>query len=194
MISTPLRRTALVGAAMVFLAACGGRNGAAASSPLATAATQAPSVTATTATSSVTTATTSTTISVLASTLGSPGDAANATQTIVVHASDNFRFDPDSISVKVGETVTFQVVNAGTAEHEFLIGNSQAQAAEEKSMSAMQSGSPMVMPDDINVVYVPAGQSKSLTWMFTVAGTTLYGSHEGHDYAAGMMGTITVTP
>ena len=125
--------------------------------------------------------------------LGSPGDATKATRTVVVHAGDDLKYQPATISVKAGETITFQVVNDGKAQHDFVLGDAKTQDDHQASMAGMQPGSQMVMPDASNAVHIPAAQTKSITWTFTTAGSTLYASHEPGDYAGGMKGTITVS-
>ncbi len=127
------------------------------------------------------------------SALGTPADASKATRTVVVHAGDDLKYQPASISVKVGETITFQVVNDGKAQHDFVLGDAKTQDDHQASMAGMQAGSQMLMPDASNAVHIPPAQTKSITWTFTTAGSTLYGSHEPGDYAGGMKGTITVS-
>jgi uncharacterized cupredoxin-like copper-binding protein len=121
--------------------------------------------------------------------LGEPADAAMADRTVHVTASDQLKFAPDALQVKVGETVTFEIENAGTTDHEFVIGSPEYQAAHEQEMQAGH----MEMGDEPNAVDVPAGDTKSLTWTFTEAGATQYGCHEPGHFAAGMVGDITVT-
>lgn len=121
--------------------------------------------------------------------LGQPADAATADRTVHITASDQLKFAPDVVQVKVGETVTFEVENAGTTDHEFVLGSPEYQAAHEQEMQAGH----MEMGDEPNAVDVPAGETKSVTWMFTEAGATQYGCHELGHFPAGMVGDITVT-
>ena len=126
--------------------------------------------------------------------LGAPADAASATRTVEIRAGNDLRFQPDNVQVKVGDTVTFHVVNVATVEHDFTLGDESEQAQHEKEMKSMSSGGDMhVMGDSANAIHIPAGQSKDLTWKFTKAGTTLFGCHEPGHYDSGMKGTITVT-
>ena len=124
---------------------------------------------------------------------GAPADAATATRTVVVHARDDLTYLPATIAVKVGETITFQVINDGKAQHDFVLGDAQVQDDHQAAMAGMQPGSQMLMPDATNAVHIPPGQTKSITWTFPTAGMTLYASHEPGDYAGGMKGTITVS-
>lgn len=126
-----------------------------------------------------------------ASAVGGPGDPAQATRTVEIHAGDDLRFQPDTVAVKVGETITFKVVNTAQVMHDFTLGDDDAQAAHEKEMRAMASGDMSGMSDDANAIHIPPGATKSITWTFTKPGTTIYGCHEPGHYASGMKGTIT---
>jgi uncharacterized cupredoxin-like copper-binding protein len=50
---------------------------------------------------------------------------------------DSLRFEPDHISVRRGEVVTFHVVNAGRQPHEFTIGGPDAQELHDDQMASM---------------------------------------------------------
>ncbi len=41
--------------------------------------------------------------------------------------NDQLRFSPDSLAVRAGETVQFQVQNTGTMAHEFVVGDQHMQ-------------------------------------------------------------------
>jgi uncharacterized cupredoxin-like copper-binding protein len=123
--------------------------------------------------------------------LGGPGDPGHATRTVTVTATDDHKFSPDTISAKVGETITFKVTNNGKATHDFVLGDEQEQTAHDQAMAAMPAG--MAMGDEPNAIHIPAGQTKSITWTFIGAGTTIFGSHEAGDYAAGMKGTVVAS-
>lgn len=121
--------------------------------------------------------------------LGESADGANADRTVRITASDQLTFDPDAVQIKVGETVTFEIENTGSADHEFVLGSAEYQAAHEEEMQAGH----MDMEDDANATEVPAGSTTSITWTFTEAGTTQFGCHEPGHFAAGMVGDITVS-
>lgn len=124
---------------------------------------------------------------------GTPGDPAKAARTIEVHINGGKRYDPSSISVTAGETVTFRVINDDSTPHQFVIGNDKTQNDYEKTMQSMGS-TPMQMADTANSVDLEPGQSKSLTWAFpSTKGTKVtYASHQPGDYPAGMKGIILV--
>lgn len=121
--------------------------------------------------------------------LGEPADAAEADRTIQLTGSDQLVFKPDTIEVQVGETVTFEIENTGTVDHEFVLGSAAYQDEHEQEMMA----SPGMVMGEPNEVEIPAGETASLTWQFTEAGTTEYGCHEPGHFTAGMVGTITVS-
>ena len=120
--------------------------------------------------------------------LGEPAEAADPDRTIKLTATDALVFDPATISVTVGETVTFEIENTGTVDHEFVLGSAEFQAQHEEDMAA----GGMEMGEEPNELEVPAGETASITWHFTAAGTTEFGCHEPGHFPAGMVGTITV--
>ena len=117
-----------------------------------------------------------------------PGDPADADRTVEIVASDTFRFDPDTLSVSAGETVTFRIINPGQVIHDFVLGDQATQDEHEAQMAEMGD---MMMPDEANAIGVAAGETKELTWRFTQPGTVLIGCHEPGHYPA-MKGEITV--
>ena len=134
------------------------------------------------------------TTSAASSEIGAPAEpTAQVSRTVEIHAGDDLRFSPDQVAVKVGETITFKVVNTATVEHDFTLGDDADQSAHEKEMRDMSSGDMTGMGDSPNAIHIPPGQSKTITWTFTKAGMTLYGCHEPGHFASGMRGTITVT-
>lgn len=126
---------------------------------------------------------------------GEPGDPADADRTIEVETREEggFHYEPDTIDVAEGETVTFRVINVGEAVHEFVIGDEHTQEEHEAEMQAMRSEGEMVMHDEPNAVSLQPGETKELTWTFASAGELIYGCHEPGHYDAGMRGTLTVT-
>ncbi|CAM3472715.1 cupredoxin domain-containing protein [Halomonas lysinitropha] len=64
---------------------------------------------------------------------------ADIDRTIRFEAGDMW-FDPEGIEVEPGETIRFEVINTGNIEHEFVIGDAQAQEVHREMMQAM-SGS-----------------------------------------------------
>lgn len=123
-------------------------------------------------------------------TFGEPADAADADRTVQVDATDALAFEPGEVTVAVGEVVTFEVHNTGQADHEFVLGPDEVQDEHEMEMSG--DGEEAMEHAEANAIEVPAGESATITWLFTEAGEVLYGCHEPGHYGAGMVGTIVV--
>ena len=99
------------------------------------------------------------------------------------------RFEPASVEVKVGETVTFKVLNEGQLQHDFTLGDAETQDEHDAEMAAGMSG---MGHDKPNVLTVDPGAEGELTWHFTAPGTILYGCHVPGHYAAGMAGNLII--
>jgi uncharacterized cupredoxin-like copper-binding protein len=123
---------------------------------------------------------------------GEPTDAADADRTIEIEANDNLTFSPNEITVAAGETITFRVTNTGSIPHDFTLGDQETQDAHEAEMMEMMESGAMMMHDEANAVALEAGETKTVTWHFSKAGTVLIGCHQTGHYAAGMTGTVTV--
>ena len=107
---------------------------------------------------------------------GAAGGGGKAADRVVEVRMTAGRFQPSSIDVKAGETITFKLVNQDTTLHEFTLGDEKRQADREKEMSAMGSA-PMEMDDEADSVTVKGGGTEEFTWTLDEAGTWLYGSH-----------------
>lgn len=123
---------------------------------------------------------------------GEPADASDADRTIEVVVDNEFAFQPAEHEVAAGEVVTFRITNTGDLEHEFVLGDEQAQ---------QQMGEQMDEGDDghahsgemSNAVTVHAGEEAELTWRFPDdAVTVLIGCHVPGHWEAGMRGSVTV--
>lgn len=125
-------------------------------------------------------------------TFGAPGEPNDADRVIEVDANDDLTFDPAEIQVTAGETVTFVVTNTGAIPHDFTIGDQDTQDAHEEEMAEMIESGEMGEHADSNAVVLEAGETKEITWTFTVTGTVLIGCHQPGHYAGGMKGTIEV--
>ena len=79
------------------------------------------------------------------------GQAAEVTITM-----SEFRFSPDQLDLKAGQTIRFVVINQGTTKHEIMFGDQQTQDEHEKMMT---SGNTMQMAEP-GEVEVDPGQTK----------------------------------
>lgn len=114
---------------------------------------------------------------------GSPGFVAGTTaapRVVRIVASGVLRFFPDVVTVKQGETITFEVTSMGMASHEFMVGPAADVAAD-------IAGTPEVT--DIAMM-----QTKSLTYAFNGPGPFAFACHAPGHYEPGMRGVIVVVP
>lgn len=122
---------------------------------------------------------------------GEPADPSEADRVIEVNVDNDLAFEPAHFEVAVGEVVTFRIINSGDVEHEFVLGDEEAQ---NEMAEMMDSGEDHAHSGDMgNAVTIHAGDTGELTWRFTSPGTVLIGCHVPGHYEAGMTGTVTVT-
>jgi uncharacterized cupredoxin-like copper-binding protein len=117
---------------------------------------------------------------------GSP--TAEGARTVQVRMTDDLRYEPAEFTFEAGETVSFEVTNAGTIVHEFLIGD---EAAQEDFEMEMSEGDGMAHDSDAGVSVEP-GESETFEYTFNDAGQLLAGCHEPGHYDGGMRATIIV--
>ena len=121
--------------------------------------------------------------------VGGPGRASEASRTVKVEALDELEFDPASLEVEAGETVTFEVTNAGENDHEFSLGD---EAFHQEHDTEMAEDDSMMMDEDNAVSLVP-GETKEITWTFPESGEIPFACHVAGHYDGGMVGRITVS-
>ena len=104
-----------------------------------------------------------------------------------VTLTDALKIEPASMTVPAGEPITFVVTNSGTVDHEFYLGDEEAQAEHEQEMADMG-----MTHDEPEGIAVKPGETKELTYTFSEPGETLAGCHVVGHYGGGMKSTITV--
>jgi uncharacterized cupredoxin-like copper-binding protein len=119
---------------------------------------------------------------------GIAGDAKAARRTVEVRMSDDMRFTPERLSVKLGETVRFRVRNGGKVMHEFVIGTLQENARHAELMVKF----PDMEHDEPYMAHVPPGQTGEIVWTFNRPGSFEFACLIAGHYQGGMKGTITV--
>ncbi len=120
--------------------------------------------------------------------IGKPGKATNAKRTVKVEMLDTMRFNPQSITVKQGETIKFIVKNPGKVKHEMVLGTEK----ELKEHAEAMKKNPEMEHDDANQITVQPGKSGEIIWQFTKAGKVNFACLQPGHYDAGMAGTVTV--
>jgi len=122
-------------------------------------------------------------------TLGIPGDASEVDRTIKVSMNDSMRFEPDSINVKVGETIKFDLDNVGAVKHEMVIG----QLSYLIEHSEMMKKFPNMEHEEPNMLLLESSSNGELIWKFTEAGQIDFACLQLGHYDAGMKGNVTVS-
>ena len=101
---------------------------------------------------------------------------------------DNFRYTPDNISIKQGETIKFVVANMGKIQHEMVIGTLkgiQEHAEMMREMPGMQNSDP-------NMISVKPSNSGEIVWTFNKSGQFDFACLQPGHYEAGMKGKLMV--
>lgn len=125
---------------------------------------------------------------------GKPGDAAKASRTVEILATDN-AFSLKSLSVRDGETVRFVIRNDGFETHEFLIGTVAEHAEHLAMMKAMieqqkKSSRAAPMPHHGNGVTVLPGETATFVWIFARTASLQFACDIPGHYEDGMHGAI----
>jgi len=110
------------------------------------------------------------------------------TKTIEIGMSDEMRFTPDVIKVKVGDVVMFKHENKGQLGHEFVLGTADSldeHAEMMKKFPGMEHAEPYM-------AHVAAGEHGSIMWKFSEAGEFAFGCLVPGHYDSGMKGKVIV--
>jgi uncharacterized cupredoxin-like copper-binding protein len=119
---------------------------------------------------------------------GIAGDAKAVKRTISIKMTDNMRFSPDKIEVKLGETVRFVVNNDGKMMHEFVIGTKKELDAHAVQMMKF----PNMEHDEPYMAHVKPQGKGEIIWTFNKPGDFNFACLIAGHYQAGMVGKIKV--
>jgi len=119
---------------------------------------------------------------------GIAGDPKRVKRTIEIRMTDDMRFAPKDLQVKLGETVRLVAVNAGKVLHEVVIGTPQ----ELRAHAEMMKKHPGMEHEEPWMVHVDPGQKGAFVWTFNRAGTFEFACLIPGHFEAGMIGRITV--
>ena len=119
---------------------------------------------------------------------GEAGLHEDVSRVVAVEAIDRMRFLHESLKVRAGETIQFNVINTGKIRHEFAIGLKEEHAAHQKMMRQM----PTMVHDEPNAVTLGPGEKKTLIWKFSEAGVIEVACNIPGHYQAGMLSRISV--
>jgi len=120
--------------------------------------------------------------------LGEPGDPKARARIVSVVMNDEMRYQPRRITVRQGETIRFEVKNAGKLKHEMTLGTLEELAAHAMEMQK----NPEMEHDDPNSVSVEPGKTGILLWKFTKKGEFEFGCLVPGHFEGGMKGKIAV--
>ena len=121
---------------------------------------------------------------------GIAGDATQVSRTVTLKMTDNMRFTPDRVEVKLGETVRFVVQNDGKVLHELVIGTKK----ELDEHAALMLKFPNMEHDEPYMAHVDPGKKGEILWTFNRAGEFDFACLIAGHYQAGMVGKIQVKP
>ena len=119
---------------------------------------------------------------------GMAGDPSKVTRTIKLSMGDNFRFTPDNISIKQGETIKFVVANMGKIQHEMVIGTLKGIQEHAEMMKQM----PGMQHTDPNMISVKPNNKGEIVWTFNKSGQFDFACLQPGHYEAGMKGKLMV--
>ena len=119
---------------------------------------------------------------------GIAGDSKSVSRTIRIDMNDRMRFVPDTVSVKLGETIRFEVRNAGKVLHEMVIGTRK----ELDAHAEMMKKHPSMEHDEAYMAHVSPGKRGEIVWLFNRAGEFEFACLIPGHYEAGMRGRIRV--
>ncbi|HSO28681.1 MAG TPA: plastocyanin/azurin family copper-binding protein [Candidatus Sulfomarinibacteraceae bacterium] len=123
-------------------------------------------------------------------TAGSPG---GEPRIVRLTTTDAMRFEPDSVVVRLGETVRIVVHNAGAVIHDLTVGDLEAQERHEQQMRLFFDGSgSLEMRDHGIAVLVEPGETAELIVTFDQPGEVLLGCHVPGHWDARMRGVVIV--
>jgi len=122
---------------------------------------------------------------------GKPGDLkkpARVVQVVMREHDGNMIFIPNTLRVRKGEQIRFQLRNNGEVDHEFVVGTVEENLRHMKEMEK----NPDMEHDDPNAKRLKPKMTADLVWQFTKAGTFDFSCLIPGHRQAGMFGTIVV--
>lgn len=123
---------------------------------------------------------------------GKPGDASNVTRIVKVkmYETDDgeMLYEPNSLSVKKGETIRFAITNAGENEHEFVLDTFDKNQEHKAQMAKF----PEMEHDDPNSIRLEEGEKGDIIWEFSNEGEFEFACLIPGHYESGMRGDLKV--
>ena len=142
--------------------------------------------------------------------IGKEGKLNEVDRTIKVIMYDNY-YEPKSLNIKAGETINFEVVNAGVLVHEFNIANSmmhkkhqpemikmfdlgilKVTSIDKEKMKKMAKIDKAMAHSHSNSVLLQPGEKANLIWKFDNAINIEIACNIPGHYQAGMIATVDI--
>lgn len=124
--------------------------------------------------------------------VGRPGEASAVNRSIKIRMMETddgeMLFEPAQLDVKNGETIRFEIENAGELEHEFVLDTHTNNQMHKEQMMKF----PEMEHDDPNSVRLMDGANGEIIWTFSKTGTFEFACLIPGHYESGMKGDITV--
>jgi uncharacterized cupredoxin-like copper-binding protein len=121
---------------------------------------------------------------------GIAADPKQARRTVEIRMSDDMRFSPSHLDVRLGETLRLRAVNRGRVMHEIVIGTREELHAHAEMMKKF----PNMEHDEPYMAHVSPGKRGDIVWTFNRAGDFEFACLIPGHFEAGMRGTIRVQP
>ena len=109
-------------------------------------------------------------------------------RTIAIKMTDDMRFLPEKVDVRLGETIRFEVKNEGKVMHEMVIGTKPIL----DKHAALMLKNPNMEHDEPYMAHVSPGKTGEIIWKFNRKGNFDFACLMAGHYQAGMVGKIEV--
>lgn len=119
---------------------------------------------------------------------GIAGNIKEVTRIIAISMSDDMKFKPEKIDIKLGETIKFDIKNNGKLMHEMVIGTKPVL----DKHAEMMVKHPNMEHDEPYMAHVSPGKSAEIIWNFNRPGSFDFACLIAGHYQAGMIGKIEV--
>ena len=104
----------------------------------------------------------------------------------VIHIGiEHSAFDPTTLVVDEGDTITFVIHNGDPIPHEFILGDDEVQAVHEKGTEAHHGARP-------GEISIPPGATRRTTFTFQTSEDLVFACHLPGHYDYGMRGAVKV--
>lgn len=109
-------------------------------------------------------------------------------RTIAISMSDDMKFKPSKIDIKLNETIRFVIKNNGKLMHEMVIGTKSVL----DKHAEMMLKHPNMEHDEPYMAHVSPGKSSEIIWKFNRPGDFDFACLIAGHYQSGMLGKIEV--